>query len=205
MGVVGRLVALVTALALSAGCTSYKGSKDVASMGGGLIGGTLLIGIPIADKTDASAEDAAAVMVPLILIGLALGAIGIVGMGVHRIAGDDGKDDQVVRVTEPPAPPPVDPVAQRMAEEERRRRAAWDMTQQARIAAHRNDCQRVAYLAQRVIEVDRPTFDNVFARDPYIVKCAPKPPPEPPRAIPIPPLDPPIPPPVEPAPAEPTP
>jgi hypothetical protein len=84
----------------------------------------------------------------------------------------------------------MDPRVQQQADSDRRRRAAWDLTQQARTAAHANDCARVAYLAQRVIELDRPTFETVFSRDPYIVKCAPKRPQDPPPAIPIPPLDP---------------
>ncbi len=197
--IVGRLIAGVTALAL-ASCTSYKGSRDVARSGGALIGGTLLIGSIVADKDDdVSAGDAARVMIPLVVLGLGIMVLGLVGMGAHKVAGNDQPEPQVV--SEPPPPVVVDPVAEQRAAEERRRRVAWDMTQQARIAAHKGDCDRVAYLAARVIEVDRPTFDNVFARDPFIVKCAPKPAPEPPRAIPIPDLHPPIPPP----PAEPAP
>ena len=209
---VGRLIAGVTALAL-ASCTTYKGSRDVARSGGALIGGTLLIGSIVADKDDdVSAGDAARVMIPLVVLGLGIMVLGLVGMGAHKVAGNDKPDPQVV--TEAPPPVVVDPVAEQHATEERRRRAAWDMTQQARIAAHKGDCERVAYLAARVIEVDRPTFDNVFARDPFIVKCAPKPAPAPPpaRSIPIPDLNPPIPPqppppppPVEPAAPEATP
>lgn len=198
----GRLVALVTAGALI-GCTTYKHSRDVAQLGGGLIGSTLIIGGLVADKNDdVTGKDAAKVMIPLIVIGLGIAVLGLIGMGAHKVVGNDRGDPPVV--TEPP-PRPVDPVAERMAADERRRRAAWDMTQEARAAGYKGDCQRVAYLAARVIEVDRPTFDNVFSRDPYIVKCAPQPAPEPQRSIPIPPLNPeipaPAPPPAEPAPS----
>jgi hypothetical protein len=200
MVAVGRLIATVSALTLVAGCTTYKGSKDTAQVGGGLFMTTLIIGGSIADKSEnISGKEAAQVMLPIMAIGAVIALVGLGGMAVHRI----GRTNEDVPVKPPPImqpqPPPYVTVPD---DQDRKRRVAWDMTQQARTAAFQNDCQRVAYLAARVVEVDRPTFDNVFSRDPYIIKCAPvnQQPPEPPRAIPIPPLNPQIPP---PPPAEP--
>jgi hypothetical protein len=175
-----RLVAVVVAVTLACGCQTYRGSKTVALGGSAVMLGALIIGGSAASSdSDVRGTDA---MVGFLVIGGMIALLGLAGMAVHS-ASDAPPPPMIM-------PPPPPDYAMPQQPDDNRRRAAWDLTQQARTAAHANDCPRVAYLAQRVIELDRPTFETVFSRDPFIVKCAPKPPQDPPPRIPIPPLDP---------------
>jgi hypothetical protein len=189
-----RSIALVLLIAFGAGCHSRGQSKAAVYLGGGLMLGGVVIG------SGGNGGDGEGAGVALVASGAVLAAIGALGWlmssAEDAIAAPFRALSQPSQpyVTAPPplgTPPPmmVDPNAQLAADAERNRRAAWDLTQQARTAAFANDCARVAMLAQRVIELDRPTFESVFSRDPYIMTCSPPPPP-PPRSIPIPPLDP---------------
>jgi hypothetical protein len=189
-----RLYAVIVAVTLTCGCQTYGGSKAVAYTGGAVMAGALIIGVSA--SSDSSDRDGTEAMVGFLVIGGLIALCGLAGMAVH---GSDHGNQPIALAPPPPmmgppmvAPPPMmQPPADPQANDlDRKRRAAWDLTQQARNAAYANDCPRVAYLAQRVIELDRATFDTVFSRDPYIVKCAPKQPQEPQRNIPIPPLDP---------------
>jgi hypothetical protein len=193
-----RLIAVVLAVGLACGCQTYRGSKTVAYTGGAVMLGSLVIGGSAIGRDSGSDRDATEAMVGFLVIGGIIALCGLAGMAVY-----DSDQNPMYGSAPPPMmgspppmmappmqpqpPPPVDPQGSDL---ERKRRAAWDLTQQARTAAHANDCPRVAYLAQRVIELDRGTFDTVFSTDPYIVKCAPKPPQDPARRIPIPPLNP---------------
>jgi len=159
------------ACALLAGCTSYKGSKEVAQVGGGLILGTAVVGGYVVEKTDVTLDDAAPTMFLLIGTGIVVGLLGVGGMIVHGIIPDD---EQPKAATPPPPPPPPLPDANMMSTETRRR-AAWDLLQAARIAGYRNDCPRVADLGARVIELDRAIYDEYFVRDPYVLRCTPPP------------------------------
>lgn len=180
-----RVIAAVIAVGLMAGCTSSRASKGTVYLGGGII----LAGLVVAGDADGDRDrkDGGIALVATGAVIAALGVVGILVFGTAELIGGPSSPPPPQPVVMQPPPPMADPQA---ADLDRKRRAAWDLTQQARTAAYANDCPRVAYLAQRVIELDRGTFDTVFSRDPYIVKCAPKPPQDPPRSIPIPPLDP---------------
>lgn len=180
-----RVVAIVIALGITSGCTNSRQSKGVVYLGGGVV----FAGLVVASEAESrDGKDAALALVGTGVVIAALGVVGILVLGTAELVTGSGSSPPPPRmVVQPPPPVMADPQA---ADLDRKRRAAWDLTQQARTAAHANDCPRVAYLAQRVIELDRGTFDTVFSRDPYIVRCAPKPPQDPPRSIPIPPLNP---------------
>jgi hypothetical protein len=181
-----RVIAVVIAVGLISGCTSSRASKSTVYLGGGVV----FAGLLVAGDADGNGDkkDAGFALIGTGVVIAALGVVGLLVFGTTELftGGPSSPPPQQPVVMQPP-PPMADPQA---ADLDRKRRAAWDLTQQARTAAYANDCARVAYLAQRVIELDRGTFDTVFSRDQYIVKCAPKPPQDPPRSIPIPPLNP---------------
>jgi len=69
-------------LTLLSGCFSYQTSKGVAKAGGGVIlVGAVLEGYAL--QSDKSFHDSAPVVIPVIAVGAALAAFGIVGMIVH--------------------------------------------------------------------------------------------------------------------------
>lgn len=149
------------------GCTSYKNSKDVATVGGAMILGTVVIGGSVVEETDVTLDEAFPTMAVLIATGALVTLLGLGGMVVHGIIPDD--DDEPKAAPLPPAPPPDAAV---MVNVEDRRRAAWSVFQDARVAGYRSDCPRVAALAARVAELDRGIYDQYFVRDPYVLRCA---------------------------------